>query len=100
MNKAYEDKTFIILAKGDIYDNCILLNKRKKFEEGHTHVVGYGTARWLIRLSRCEKIPRKISPYMLESLIRINTNKLYIKRLKYQRNLKLKEKERHNGQYH
>lgn len=79
MNKIYEHGRFIILEGTDQY---IVVNKTKEFKEGHTHISNYNTALWLIKLSEHMSMPHSISLYLLESLIRINTDEVYIRKLK------------------
>ena len=79
VNKIYERGKFIILEGTDHY---IVINKTKEFKEGHTHITNYNTAVWLIKLSEHKSIPHNISLYLLESLIRINSDTEYIRKLK------------------
>lgn len=81
LNKVYEDKQFIIL--GGCGDEYILMNKRKKFKDGHTHIRNYKTAKWLAELYRHKRIPRDLhSTYLLESLIRISDDPEYTEKIK------------------
>ena len=48
----------------------------------HTHVNNYRTSVWLVDLSLRKKAPYNISKYLLISLIRINSDDRYIKKLK------------------
>ena len=48
----------------------------------HSHVNNYKTCIWLIDLSIRKKAPYNISRYLLISLIRINSDDRYIKKLK------------------
>ena len=86
MNKVYENKQFIIL---DGISHYIVVNKTKQFQSGHTHVTSYKTALWLIKLSEHKSIPRSISLYLLESLIRINSDERYLEKLKELQDSKL-----------
>lgn len=47
----------------------------------HTHLNNKSTAEYLIRLSKKKKIPRDISRYLLISLIRINSDNVYLQKL-------------------
>lgn len=78
MNKIYERGKFIILEGTDHY---VVINKHKEFRNGHTHITNYNTALWLIKLSEHKSLPHHISPYLLESLIRINEDETYVRHL-------------------
>lgn len=81
LNKVYEDAQFIIL--GGCGEDYILINKRKKFKQGHTHLHNYKTAHWLTRLYKHKSIPRNLhSTYLLESLIRISDDDVYTTKIK------------------
>ena len=76
--KVYENSEFIVIqAEGSF----IVVNKFKPFKQGHTHITGFDTAMWLTRLSRKHVIPKKISGYLLEGLIRISRDETYVKQL-------------------
>lgn len=79
MNKIYERGKYIILEGIDHY---VVINKQKEFKNGHTHITNYNTALWLIKLSEHKSLPHHISLYLLESLIRINENEEYLRKLK------------------
>lgn len=77
--KVYENSEFVVLS---ISHDYLVLNKKKPFESGHTHLKSFETAKWLMRLSRTKTIPHRISPYLLESLIRISNDNTYVTNLK------------------
>lgn len=78
--KAYEDSQFIIFSCGDDY---VLMNKRKKFKDGHTHIHNFSTAKWLVDLYRHRRIPRKLkNNYLLTSLTRISDDPVYTEKIK------------------
>lgn len=79
MNKIYERGKYIILEGIDHY---VVVNKTKEFKTGHTHITNYNTALWLIKLSEHKSVPHHISPYLLESLVRINSDEEYVRKLK------------------
>lgn len=79
MHKIYEHGKFIILEGIDHY---IVVNKTKQFKNGHTHINNYKTALWLIKLSEHQSIPYDIPLYLLESLIRINSDEKYLDKLR------------------
>lgn len=83
MLKVYENKDFIILGEGGKHkDSFILFNKRKGFENGHTHIRNYGTAKWVMELYQQRKIPLQLkSTYLLQSLIRISDDEDYSSRI-------------------
>lgn len=90
MHKIYEHGKFIVLEGHNQY---IVVNKSKKFESGHTHINNYNTARWLIRLSEGLIVPKNISIYLVESLIRINNNPDYLRQLTGLKQSKLARKD-------
>lgn len=47
----------------------------------HTHIDRFVTAQWLIDLSLHKRIPKNIKDYLLISLIRINTDEVYCRKL-------------------
>lgn len=47
----------------------------------HTHINNYNACVWLIKLSLSKKVPYNISKYLLISLIRINSDEKYLKKL-------------------
>lgn len=47
----------------------------------HSHVNNYKTSIWLIELSLKKKAPYNIPKYLLISLIRINSDEKYLKKL-------------------
>lgn len=79
MNKIYEKGQFIILEGDTQY---ILFNKHKGFDNGHTHLKNYKTALWLIKLAEHRSMPHHISLYLLESLIRVSEDEIYVRHLK------------------
>jgi hypothetical protein len=99
MNQIYSDKSFKVYHFKDEY---ILHNYRL---EGfrHTHIKNYNTCMYLIRLSKRKKCPNDISNYLLDSLLRINDDEEYCRRisnLKNYRKRKKKELYRNNKNYH
>lgn len=79
--KVYEDKQFIIF--GGCNDEYILMNKRKRFKDGHTHLHNFKTAKWLADLYRHRRLPRNLhSSYLLESLMRISSDPVYTDKVK------------------
>lgn len=77
---------FVDIYAGD--DDCyIVYNKRKDFSIGHTHIRNFSTAKYIANLIAYEKLPKKCkSAYILESLIRLETNAEHIRILHNQQN--------------
>ncbi len=85
MVRVYKIKNF------DIYSNkngaFIVYNTNKSFEQGHTHINNYHTAKYIANLAVHHSLPKKnISKYLIQSLIRISSDKNYIKKLNMMRN--------------
>lgn len=61
----------------------IVHNENKDFKSGHTHINNYNTAKYILNLVYHSSIPqKKISNYLLESIIRLSTDKYYIEQIK------------------
>lgn len=86
MHKIFERGRFIILEGTDHY---VVINKTKEFKNGHTHITNYNTALWLIKLSEHKSIPYSINLYLLESLIRLNSDETYVRKLQELQTAKL-----------
>lgn len=56
----------------------IVVNKNKKFKDGHTHLKNHKLCKLAIHYVENEKIPKNKNIYFLSSLIRLSTNKRYI----------------------
>lgn len=77
MNVIYTRKNYKIykVNKGEF----IVHNTNKSFNQGHTHINNFNTAKYLISMSLNSLVPKKkLSNYLLESIQRISTDKLYI----------------------
>lgn len=74
-------KYFNIYSNGN--DEYIIHNTHKKFENGHTHIKKYNTAKYITYLALNKKMPKKnhLSNYLYESIIRISTDKEYIRNI-------------------
>lgn len=68
----------------------IIHNTHKPFKDGHTHLNNYDTARYLIKLAYHHTVPKKLSIYLIDSLIRISTDNDYIKKLDMLKHKELK----------
>ena len=60
---------------------AIVVNTRKKFSEGHSHVFTMEQGKWLAEMAINKIIPRRCSLRDLESLIRITDNDKYLKKV-------------------
>lgn len=62
----------------------IVHNTKKEFSKGHTHINNYNTAMYIAFLANYEKIPKKrhLSHYLIESIVRLSTNRKYIDQIK------------------
>ena len=60
----------------------IIHNTKKDFQDGHTHIREFGTARYLVDLALHKSVPNRHLNYFIESLIRISTDSDYINELK------------------
>lgn len=79
MVKIYKRKHFSIYSANKDY---IVHNTHKDFQQGHTHISNYHTAKYLIDMSLSKKVPYHASKYIYESLIRLAEDKNYIKEIK------------------
>lgn len=59
----------------------IVINKNKKFEEGHTHLKSYKLCKEAIKYVESNIIPTNKNIYFLDSLIRLSTDKKYIEKV-------------------
>lgn len=60
----------------------IVHNSRKPFEEGHTHINKFTTAKYITKLVIKSEVPEHLSNYLIESLIRLSGDKKYKNKLK------------------
>jgi hypothetical protein len=77
MNQLYKKDEYIIFPVEDCFIVC---NTRKVFENGHTHVKRIDIGKLLISLAVERKLPK--NPHLVDNLIRITDDKLYIEQLK------------------
>lgn len=68
----------------------IVINKNKKFKEGHTHLKNHKLCKLAIYYVENEKLPENKNIYFLSSLIRLSTNKKYIDQIEDLINIKKK----------
>lgn len=79
MNRVYRKKNYNIYGFEDEY---IIHNMDKRFEEGHTHVKNFKTAKFIIDLAIHKSIPHHLNIRILESLYRISDDDTYRKNIK------------------
>lgn len=83
MVQIYKNGSYVIYATHKRNDVYIVHNKHKAFNEGHTHINNYNTAKFIIDMSKNKIIPKtKTGDYVLQSIIRISTDKDYIEKIK------------------
>ena len=72
----------------------VVHNTRKEFSEGHTHINNYNTAKYIAYLALYKKMPKNnhLSIYLIESLIRISSDKKYINQLELLKETVLKKR--------
>lgn len=81
MNRVYRRKNFEIYGYKGAY---VIYNKNKPFDTGHTHIKNFKTAKYLIQLVITSTVPKHLSLYLYESLMRISSDKQY-KKLIYEK---------------
>ncbi len=72
----YKKENFIVVP---VCNDFLVINIKKVFEEGHTHVRNIGVARLLIDLAMNKELPK--NPHFVDNLKRISVDKKYIKAL-------------------
>ncbi|SOC39222.1 hypothetical protein [Ureibacillus acetophenoni] len=82
MNQIFKKDEFIITPfyKGRKQE-FMVVNTKKEFKKGHTHLKSFKMAKYLINLVRYKKINSGLRPYLLTSLTRISNDHEYIKRV-------------------
>ena len=89
------------LKKINIYSDSdnhyIVHNTNKPFEDGHTHINNFNTAKYLAYLIAYKRMPKNnhLSFYLIDSLIRLSDDNKYINKLKDLKNKEIKNKEKH-----
>lgn len=73
-NVIYKKKNFVIIR---VRNSFIVYNLDKTFEQGHTHLTSFGSAKYLINLALAKSIPYHLDKYRLTSLVRISTDPAY-----------------------
>lgn len=74
MNQVYSKKSYNIYRVADGY---IVHNTAKEFKNGHTHLNGFDSAKYLIDLALHKSIPHHLDRYRLISLTRITDDEVY-----------------------
>ena len=72
MQQIYSKKSFVIYR---VRDGYIVHNKEKPFKEGHTHITNINTAKYIINISINKKLPAHLTDYLMESLIRLSSDR-------------------------
>lgn len=80
MVRVYKKAYFNVYSTYD--GEYIIHNTKKDFQDGHTHIREFGTARYLVDLALHKSVPNRHLNYFIESLIRISTDSDYINELK------------------
>ncbi len=79
MNTIYHKRHFNIYS----VNNCefIVHNTKLPFENHHTHINRFSTAKFLINISLYKTVPKRLSDYLLISLIRLSDDDEYTEKL-------------------
>ncbi len=76
-NIVYSKKNFNVYKMSN--NQFIVHNINKDFKHGHTHVNNFNTAKYIVNMAYHKSFPEKrISKWLLESIIRVSENKAYI----------------------
>lgn len=73
-NVIFKKKNYVIIR---VRNGFIVYNLDKPFEEGHTHLTSFGSAKYLINLALRRSIPYHLDKYRLTSLVRISDDLCY-----------------------
>lgn len=74
INQIYTKEEFVIVKMDTEY---IVINKNKKFKNGHTHIRNFKTAKYLIDMIIFRRIPNHLPIYLLVSLKRLSDDEIY-----------------------
>lgn len=83
----YKRKNFKIYANMSKENEYIVVNTRKEFSQGHTHLNNYKLAEHIIDLAIHHRVPNKTKTFIIDSLIRISSDRDYIRKLNYTKSL-------------
>lgn len=78
--QVYSNREYKVYEVGK--NNYIVHNSHKPFQEGHTHIHKFSTAKYLTKLATHKLIPDHLSEYLLVSLIRLSKDTKYIEAVK------------------
>lgn len=67
-NQIYARNEFAVVCVGRGY---IVINRKKQFDEGHTHIRNFNTAKYIADLAAYHRIPNHLPIYLLVSLKRL-----------------------------
>lgn len=79
MNQIYSKKHFNIYRVANGY---IVHNTEKSFKDGHTHLNGFESAKYVIDLALHKSIPYHLDKYRLISLTRITDDEVYANKIR------------------
>jgi hypothetical protein len=88
MIRVFKQRYFNLYS--DMNNGYIIHNTHKPFDNGHTHLNNYDTARYLIKLAYHHIVPKHLSVYLIDSLIRISNDEDYIRKLNILKQKELK----------
>lgn len=74
--KVYSRKEYIILA---VKKGYVVYNKRKPFEQGHSHLRSFNMSNTIIENCIMKKTPKTNNLYLLESHVRVSNDAKYIR---------------------
>lgn len=77
-NQIYARNEFAVVCVGRGY---IVINRKKRFDEGHTHIRNFSTAKYIADLAAYRRIPNHLPSYLLVSLKRLAENEEQIIRI-------------------
>lgn len=77
-NQIYSKNEFTVYRAGTSY---VVLNRKKLFKEGHTHLNSFNSAKYIIELAISQRLPNHLSTYLLTSLWRISDDDRYRDRI-------------------
>ena len=86
MVRVYKKAYFNVYS--DYNGEYIIHNTKKEFQDGHTHIREFGTAKYLVNLALHRSVPNRHLNYFIESLFRISTDSDYINKLKHLKPIK------------
>ena len=75
----YSNRHYKVYA---VSNGFVVLNARKPFKFGHTHIAKFSTAKYITKLAYSRIVPKHLSRYLIISLIRISDNKEYRDKLR------------------